>query len=64
MADVQAKWSLATVEVAGAPVACIEVAGNLYKLEPSLARTGLVGKSTLMSLFDDWAKASVALTPP
>lgn len=61
MADVQAKWSLATVEAAGVPVASIEVGGNLYRLEPSLARVGLAGKSTLMSLFDVWAKASAAL---
>ena len=61
MTDVAAKWSLATVEVAGTPVACIELAGDLYRLEPSLARAGLAGKATLMSLFDDWPKASAAL---
>ena len=61
MSDVKAKWSLATVEAGGAPVACVEVAGNLYRLEPSLARVGHAGKSSLMSLFDDWSKSSAAL---
>lgn len=61
MSDVAAKWSLATVELAGAPVACIEAGGNFYKLEPSLAAAGVPGKSTVMSLFDDWPKASAAL---
>lgn len=61
MTNLQAAWSLATVEAAGVPVACIEVAGDLYKLEPTLARVGLPGKSSLTSLFDDWAKASTAL---
>lgn len=61
MADAQSNWSLATVEASGAAIACIEVGGELYRLEPSLARAGLAGKTTLMSLFDDWSTASSAL---
>ena len=61
MSDVKAKWSLATVESGGAPVACVEVAGNFYRLEPSLARVGHAGQSSLMSLFEDWSKSSAAL---
>lgn len=61
MSDIAAKWSLATVEEGGAPVACVEAGGSFYRLEPSLAAAGLPGRSTLMSLFDDWPKAAAAL---
>jgi 2-keto-4-pentenoate hydratase/2-oxohepta-3-ene-1,7-dioic acid hydratase in catechol pathway len=61
MSDAHSNWSLATVESGGAPVACVEVSDTLYRLEPSLARVGLPGKTTLISLFDDWAAASAAL---
>jgi 2-keto-4-pentenoate hydratase/2-oxohepta-3-ene-1,7-dioic acid hydratase in catechol pathway len=54
-------WAIVTVEAAGAPVACIEVAGELYRLEPSLARVGLPGQSSAMSLFEDWATSHAAL---
>jgi 2-keto-4-pentenoate hydratase/2-oxohepta-3-ene-1,7-dioic acid hydratase in catechol pathway len=56
-----APWSLATVELAGKPVACIEANGGLFRLEPSLTRTGLPGMTTIMSLFDDWDRARAAL---
>src|SRR5947207_1865756 len=36
-------WSLATIDVDGTPVACIETSAGLYRLEPSLARVGLSG---------------------
>jgi 2-keto-4-pentenoate hydratase/2-oxohepta-3-ene-1,7-dioic acid hydratase in catechol pathway len=53
-------WALATID-SGGPVACIEVDGSFYRLESALGRVGLPGKSTLMSLFDDWAVAKAAL---
>ncbi len=56
-----APWSLATVELAGKPVACIDLNGGLFRLEPSLARAGLPGMATVMSLFDDWDHARAAL---
>jgi 2-keto-4-pentenoate hydratase/2-oxohepta-3-ene-1,7-dioic acid hydratase in catechol pathway len=61
MTDSQAGWALATVEVAGAPVACLEVGGVLYGLTPSLARAGLPGIGSVASLFADWGKAAGAL---
>ena len=57
-----AGWALATVEVAGAPVACLEVGGKLYALEPSLRRAGLSGQDSVVALFSDWARAETALT--
>ena len=61
MNDFQAGWALATVEVAGAPVACIEAGGALYGLAPTLARAGLPGIGTVAALFADWGKAAAAL---
>jgi len=53
-------WSLATVALNG-PVACIEVGGGLYRLEPSLARAGLPGATTVIGLFSDWERSRAAL---
>lgn len=55
-------WALATVEVDGAPVACVEAQGVLYRLEPSLARVGWPGQASVAGLFADWEKAEAALT--
>jgi 2-keto-4-pentenoate hydratase/2-oxohepta-3-ene-1,7-dioic acid hydratase in catechol pathway len=54
-------WALATVESGGAPVGCIEVDNQFYRLTPSLARVGLVGMTTLMDLFADWDRSAAAL---
>ncbi len=54
-------WSLATVEAAGQPVACLEAAGGLYRLEPTLARAGLPCMSTVIALFADWDRARAAI---
>ena len=48
-------WSLATVETAAGPVACIETEQGLFALEPSLARVGLPDCRTVISLFEDWS---------
>jgi len=56
-----APWSLATVALAGQPVACIETKGGLFRLEPSLARAGLPGMATVIGLFADWERARAAL---
>jgi 2-keto-4-pentenoate hydratase/2-oxohepta-3-ene-1,7-dioic acid hydratase in catechol pathway len=53
-------WSLATVKLDG-PTACIEVGDGLYRLGPSLARTGFAGASTLIDLFVDWDRSRAAL---
>jgi len=58
----KAGWALATVETAGSAVACLEVGGALYALEPSLARVGHPGQSSVIGLFADWARAETALT--
>jgi 2-keto-4-pentenoate hydratase/2-oxohepta-3-ene-1,7-dioic acid hydratase in catechol pathway len=57
-----AGWALATGEVAGKPVACLEVGGKLYALEPSLSRVGFAGENSVIGLFADWARAEPALT--
>ena len=56
-----AAWSLATVDVDGAPVACLETADGLFALEPSLARVGLPGQRSVAGLFEDWPAAEAAL---
>ena len=55
-------WSLATVETAAGPVACIETEQGLCALEPSLARVGLPGCRTVISLFEDWTRSEAALS--
>ena len=61
MTDSQAAWALATVEVAGAAIACLEVGGALYRLEPSLARAGYPDMDSVAGLFADWGQAAAAL---
>jgi 2-keto-4-pentenoate hydratase/2-oxohepta-3-ene-1,7-dioic acid hydratase in catechol pathway len=61
MAQSTQSWSLATVAVEGAPVACLEVGGSLYRLQPSLARAGLGGMATVMDLFADWDRSRAAI---
>ncbi len=56
-----APWSLATVEVNGLAVACLETADGLFALEPSLARAGLPGQRSVAGLFADWPAAEAAL---
>jgi len=56
-----AAWSLATVDVNGVAVACLETADGLFALEPSLARVGHPGQRTVAGLFDDWTAAEAAL---
>jgi 2-keto-4-pentenoate hydratase/2-oxohepta-3-ene-1,7-dioic acid hydratase in catechol pathway len=56
-----ALWSLATIEVAAETVACIEVAGACYRLDPSLRRIGHAGADSVRALFDGWATARAAL---
>lgn len=62
---IKAQWSLATLDVTGdvtgQPVACIEQDGKCYRLEPSLARVGLAGQSTVAGLFSDWERARATL---
>jgi 2-keto-4-pentenoate hydratase/2-oxohepta-3-ene-1,7-dioic acid hydratase in catechol pathway len=53
-------WSLATVEADGQPVACLEVDRLLFRLEPTLARTG-VAAATVMDLFADWVSTRAAI---
>jgi 2-keto-4-pentenoate hydratase/2-oxohepta-3-ene-1,7-dioic acid hydratase in catechol pathway len=55
-------WSLATVELDGHPVACLEVSeGKLYRLEPTLARAGLPGMASVITLFEDWDRSRAAI---
>ncbi len=54
-------WTLATVEVTGQAMACLETGGRLYALEPSLARVGLPGMRTGLDLFEDWDRSRDAL---
>jgi 2-keto-4-pentenoate hydratase/2-oxohepta-3-ene-1,7-dioic acid hydratase in catechol pathway len=61
MAQPTQSWSLATVAVEGVPVACVEVGGSLYRLQPSLARTGLAGMATVVDLFADWDRSRAAI---
>lgn len=54
-------WALATVEADGAALACLEIGGGLYRLEPSLARVGWAGQTDVAGLFRDWERAERAL---
>jgi 2-keto-4-pentenoate hydratase/2-oxohepta-3-ene-1,7-dioic acid hydratase in catechol pathway len=54
-------WALATVMADGGAVACIEVAGHLHRLAPSLARAGHPPVAQLIDLFADWPRALAAL---
>ena len=54
-------WSLATLSGGAGGIACLEVGGSLYRLEPSLARAGLPGMNSLIGLFGEWERSRVAL---
>jgi 2-keto-4-pentenoate hydratase/2-oxohepta-3-ene-1,7-dioic acid hydratase in catechol pathway len=54
-------WALATVDSGGKAVACLEVNGRLYRLEPSLARIGTKGATVTIDLFGDWERSCAAL---
>jgi 2-keto-4-pentenoate hydratase/2-oxohepta-3-ene-1,7-dioic acid hydratase in catechol pathway len=54
-------FSLATIAGPEGAIACIEVADRLYRLEPALARVGLLGMTTLIGLFADWDRSLAAL---
>ncbi|HRJ69862.1 MAG TPA: fumarylacetoacetate hydrolase family protein [Beijerinckiaceae bacterium] len=56
-----AQWALATVEVEGRAVACMEAGGALYRLQPALERVGYAGGSSIAALFADWERALAAL---
>ncbi len=57
-----ADWALATVASGDGPLACLETGGNLYRLEPSLARVGWTRGVTGTAIFEAWADAEPALT--
>ena len=59
--DNAGSWALATISVAGEPIACLESGGRLYRLEPSLGRVGLSGMSSVAVLFADWGASASAL---
>lgn len=54
-------WSLATIDVDGAAVACIEHGGELFRLQPSLARVGMPGMAAAIDLFARWDQAEAAV---
>jgi 2-keto-4-pentenoate hydratase/2-oxohepta-3-ene-1,7-dioic acid hydratase in catechol pathway len=54
-------WALATIDTGVGPLACVERGGQLYRLEPVLARAGLPGENTVLQLFDHWDWALEAL---
>ncbi len=54
-------WSLATLSGGAGGIACLEIGGSLYHLEPSLARARLPGMTSLIGLFDDWERSRAAL---
>ena len=56
-----AGWTLVTLEIGGKPVGCLSHGGRHYRLEPSLARVGLVGVESVAALFHDWDRAKAAL---
>ena len=54
-------WSLATIAAESGPLGCLEVDGELYRLEPSLARAGMTGMVAVIDLFTDWDGALAAI---
>ena len=54
-------WSLATINQDGKPIACVEVDGISYALQPSLARVGLPGMDAVIDLFADWDRSKAAI---
>ncbi|MBV8912433.1 MAG: fumarylacetoacetate hydrolase family protein [Acetobacteraceae bacterium] len=56
-----ADWALATIDTGVGPLACVERGGQLYRLEPVLARAGLPGEDAVLQLFEHWDWALEAL---
>jgi 2-keto-4-pentenoate hydratase/2-oxohepta-3-ene-1,7-dioic acid hydratase in catechol pathway len=54
-------WSLSTLESGGEAIACLEVGGSAYRLEPALARVGMPGVRAVAALFADWERSRRAL---
>lgn len=54
-------WGISTTLIDGKPVGCIETPEGLFALEPSLARIGMYGQSSVIGLFEDWANSEAAL---
>jgi 2-keto-4-pentenoate hydratase/2-oxohepta-3-ene-1,7-dioic acid hydratase in catechol pathway len=54
-------FALATLEIDGAPVPCIEIEGVAYRLAPAMARIGAADWPSLRALFDDWVQAAPLL---
>lgn len=54
-------WSLATIELDGAPQACVELAGKFYRLKPVLERGGLSSVDAIADIFNHWDKAQAIL---
>lgn len=44
-------WALATIDTPAGPLACIELDDRLYRLEPSMARVGVPGITSVATLF-------------
>ncbi len=61
MTNRRATWALATIESGGHALACLEVDGKLYRLEPSLARIGTHGIAAVIDVFADWDRSLTAL---
>lgn len=61
MANSEIQFSLATYAIDGQAIAALEMNGVGYRMEPSLARVGLVGQTSLVGLFTDWPHAWEAL---
>ena len=53
-------WALATVDIDGRPVPCLETQDGLFRLEPSLAGAG-IDASSIAALFDDWPASQRAI---
>ena len=54
-------WALATVAGPDGPLACLETAGGLFLLAPSLARVGYEAADNVAALFANWPAAESAL---
>ncbi len=54
-------WALATLDVAGTAVGCLEQDGHCYRLGPTLTRVGHRPVEQVIDLFQDWSAAEAAL---
>lgn len=54
-------WALATVGDPSDPVACLEVGGQLYRLDAALTRVGAPAVTSIRELFEDWETYAPAL---